>query len=172
VTFNDLSAIDWPAFSTTEQWVKLLDALLALGPQAANTAQRATLADALDAFADHSSSPDFELILKLDRAARRAAQGLRNDNIDAALTELEGASAELKAVAKQLGAVTATLKKEASVLRLERFRQAVTSLTDTIASLNAVSQSLAGDDDAKVTAALVRAVTSAQQLRSLLETKG
>lgn len=169
MNFNDLSSIDWESFSDTAQWAKQLDALLALVPQAGTPAQRGQLADALDAFATHSSSADFEIILRLDRVARRAARALRDADIDAALAELEAASGEFRAVAKEVGAVTASLQKEAALLRAERLRTAVTSLTDTIASLTAVSQSMADIDDPKLTTALSQAVASAQKLRSLIE---
>ena len=169
MTFDDLSSLDWESFSATAQWAKLLDALLALAPQAATAAQRDRLADALDAFADKSSSADFEIILKLDGVARRAARALRDTNIDGALSELESASGEFKAIAKEIGAVTASLQKETALLRAERLRTAVTSLTDTIASLKAVSQSMGDIDDPKLTTALSQAVASAQKLRGLIE---
>lgn len=172
MTFDDLSSIDWESVSTTAQWAKLLDALLALAPQAGTAAQRDRLADALDAFADHSSSPEFGIILKLDRVARRAAQALRGANIDDALAALEAASVEFKAITKEIGAVTASLQKEAAELRAERLRAAVTSLTDTIASLKAVSQSIGDGEDPKLAAALSQAVASAQKLRGLIERTG
>lgn len=172
MNLDDLSSIDWEGVSSTEQWAKLLDALLALSPQAGNTAQRNLLADTLDAFADHSSSPDFEIIVRLDRVARRAARALRDENIDQALAELEASSGEFRAIAKEIGAVTATLQKEAAVLRADRLRTAVTSLTDTIGALKAVSQSLGASDDIKLTAALSQAMTSAQKLRGLIEQNG
>jgi len=172
VSFDDLASLDWDSFSTTAQWAKLLDALLALAPQARSSAQRGQLADALDAFADHSQSTDFELILKLDRVARRAARALREASIDAALAELEAASGEFKVIAKEIGAVTVSLQKEAALLRADRLRTAVTSLTDTIAALKAVSQSVGDSDDAKLTAALSQAVASAQKLRGLIEQAG
>lgn len=169
MTFDDLSSLDWETFSGTAQWAKLLDTLLALAPQARTTVQRKQLADALDAFSDNSSSADFELILKLDRVARRAARALREADIDDAIAALEAASGEFKAITKEIGAVTASLQKEAAVLRAERLRTAVTSLTDTIASLKAVSQSIGDSDDSKLTTALSQAVASAQKLRGLFE---
>lgn len=172
MTFDDLSSIDWENVSTTAQWAKLLDALLALAPQAGSAAQRDRLADTLESFADHSSSPDFEIVLKLDRVARRAARALREANIDDALAALEAASAEFGAVTKEIGAVTASLQKEAAELRAERLRAAVTSLTDTIASLKAVSQSIGDADDPKLATALSQAVASAQKLRGLIERTG
>lgn len=169
MNFDDLPSLDWESFSDTAQWAKLLDAMLALGSHAATAAQRAQLADSLDAFADHSSSADFDLILKLDRVARRAARALREANIDDALAVLEAATAEFRAITKEIGALTSSLKKEASVLRAERLRTAVTSLTDTVASLKAVSQSIGDGDDPKLILALSQAVASAQKLRGLIE---
>lgn len=169
MTFDDLTSIDWESCSATAQWAKLLDSLLALAPLAGTTGQRGQLADALDAFADHSSSPDFEIITKLDRVARRAARALREASIDEALAALEAASGEFRAISKEVGAVTASLQKEAAVLRAERLRTAVTSLSDTIASLKAVSHSMSDSDDTKLTSALSQAVTSAQKLRGLIE---
>jgi septal ring factor EnvC (AmiA/AmiB activator) len=172
VNFDDLSAINWDGFASTEQWAKLLDALLALVPQAGTPAQRDRLADVLDAFADHSTSADFAIILKLDDIARRTAQALRGANIDQALAQLEASSGDLRAIAKEIGAVTATLQKEAAVLRAERLRTAVGSLTDTIAALKAVSQSLDASRDAQLSTALSQAMASAQKLRGLIEQKG
>lgn len=172
MTFDDLSALDWESFSTTAQWTKLLDALLALAPQAGTTVQRGQLADALDAFADHSSSADFDIIIKLDGVARRAARAMREANIDDALASLEAASGEFKAITKEVSAVTASLQKEAALLRAESLRTAVKSLTDTIAALKAVSQSMGDSDDPKLSSALSQAVASAQKLRGLIEQKG
>lgn len=172
MNFHDLSTLDWESVSSTEQWAKLLDTLLALAPQAGTKAQRDSLADTLDAFADHSSSADFEIIIRLDRVARRAARALRDENIDQALAELEASSGEFRAIAKEIGAVTATLQKETAVLRAERLRTAVTSLTDTIGALKAMSQSLGASEDARLTTALSQAMTSAQKLRGLIEQNG
>lgn len=171
MTLDDLPALDWARFSdaSTAEWAKLLDALLALAPQAKSPAQRGVLADALDTYASHSSSPDFDTIIKLDRVARRSARALREANIDAALAELDAASGEFKAITKEIGAVAKSLQKEAAVLRAERLHTAVTSLTDTIASLKSVSQSLNDTDDTKLAAALAQAVASAQKLRGLIE---
>jgi hypothetical protein len=172
VNFNDLTSIDWDGVSSTEQWAKLLDTLLALGPQASTDAQRSRLADTLDAFAEHSSSADFDIIVRLDRVARRAARALRDESIDQALAELEASSGEFRAIAKEIGAVTATLQKEAAVLRAERLRTAVSSLTDTIGALKAVSQSLSATDDTRLTSTLSQVMTSAQKLRGLIEQQG
>lgn len=172
MSFDDLSSIDWESFSTTPQWAKLLDTLLALAPQASTTAQRDLLADTLDAFADHSSSEDFAIIIKLDGVAGRAAQALRLATMGQAIGQLEAASGDFKAITKEIGAVTAALQKEAAVLRAERLRTAVTSLTDTILALKAVSQSVGDKDDVKLTTALAQAMASAQKLRGLIELKG
>ena len=64
------------------------------------------------------------------------------------------------------------LQKEAALLRAQRLTEAVGSLTDTIASLKALSQTTAGEGDEKLVAAIAQAVSSAQLLRSLLERPG
>ena len=169
MTFDDLSSIDWESLSATTQWAKQLDSLLALAPLAGTTGQRGQLANALDAFAEHSSSRDFEIITRFNHVARRPARALRDTSIDEALAALEAASGEFKAISKEVGAVTSSLQKEAAVLRAERLRTAVTSLTDTISSLRAVSQSMGDSDDTKLITALSQAVASAQKLRGLIE---
>ena len=51
---------------------------------------------------------------------------------------------------KELASATVGLKKEASLLRAEKFAAAVTALTETSSSLKALSQVVGGDDDAKL----------------------
>ena len=170
--FEDLATIDWDACESTADWTKLLNDLMGLAQAAAGSAQRDALADRLDEFADRSSSADLDVITRLDRVARRAARALRLQSIDASIGELEAASAEFRAVVKEFSAASIALQKEAALLRAQRLTEAVGSLTDTIASLKALSQTTAGEGDEKLVAAIAQAVSSAQLLRSLLERPG
>lgn len=167
--FDDLGSIDWDAFESTADWTKLLNDLMGLAQVASGNAQRDLLADRLDEFADHSSSEDLDVIAKLDRVARKCARALRMESIADSIKELQAASAEFNLAAKEFSAASAALKKEASQLRLEKFSAAVSSLTEAIASLKALSQATAGDNDEKLAAAIAQAVSSAQKLRGLLE---
>ena len=167
--FEDLGSIDWDAFASTADWAKLLNDLMDLAQIATGNAQRDELADRLDEFADHSSSEDLDVITKLDRIARKCARALRMESIGESIKELQAASADFRLAVKEFSAAAAELKKEASLLRAEKFNAAVSSLTDAIASLKALSQATAGDDDEKLAAAIAQAVSSAQKLRGLLE---
>ena len=89
------------------------------------------LAAKLDEFADKYSGDELSLTTKLDSAAR----ALRNENIDQGIKDLALATSDYRAAVKELDVVTASLKKEASVLRAESFTSAVSSLSETILSL-------------------------------------
>jgi len=169
MNWQKLSAIDWEDFETTADWVKLLNDLLGLKDSADTPAKRDQLADKLDELADHSVSDDLATITKLDASARKAARALRHTNISQSIQELAEATADYQAAVKEFTAASAGLKKEASLLRLEKFTAATSSLTETIASLKNLSQVVSAKDDKKLAAAIVQAVESAQELRALLE---
>jgi hypothetical protein len=166
---EELRAVDFDEPESTEDWVKLLNDLLGLAESAQAAGKGELLADALDEFADHSSSEDLATITKLDAAARRAARALRKADITARVNELAAASADFQAAVKEFDASTAGLKKEASKLRAERITAAVSSLTQTIGSLKNLSQAFESEDADKIAAAIKDAVQSAQKLRTLLE---
>jgi hypothetical protein len=169
MNWESLSSIDWDEFETTADWVKLLNDLLGLKESADGPAKRDRLADKLDEFADRSVSDDLATITKLDASARKAARALRNASISESIKELAAASADYQAAVKEFSAASASLKKEASLLRLERFTAATRSLTETISSLKTLSQVVSSKDDKKLAAAIAQAVKSAQELRSILE---
>lgn len=174
MNWSTLGSIDWDslkATATTTDWVKTLNDLRGLIDTADDMDKRSKLATKLDEFADHSySSEDYLTIIKLDASARRSARALRNTNIDQSIQELAAASAEYQTAVKELTAATAGLKKEASLLRAEKFTAAVTALTETISSLKTVSEVISDDNNAKLTNAINEAVKSAQKLRGILET--
>ena len=172
MTFDELAHIDWEARESTADWTKLLNELMDLTRSEATREQRALLADQLDAFADHSSSDDLEAMVNLDRSARKAARALRLSDIGQSVRELQAASADFQDAVKTISAASATLKKEAGLLRADKLNAAASSLTDTILSLKALSQSTASDSDSKLTAAISQAMDSAQKLRALLEKPG
>ena len=169
MTLDDIRRIDWDGFGSTAEWTRLLDDLLGLAAAATADGRRAELADALDAYADHSTSDDLDVITRLDRVARKAARSLRSDDIAASIGELQGASTEFTAIATEFGITAAGLHEQASALRGARVAAALASLTDTITSL----QSLAGTADIAgrevLDAAIADAVASAQTLRELLD---
>ena len=167
--FEDLSSIDWAAFETTADWVKVLNDLRSLIDQADTSAKRSNLADKLDEFADKSVSEDLVTITKLDGSARKAARALRDENINQRIQELAASSAEFQSAVKELSAATAGLKKEASVLRLERFSTATAALTSTISSLNNLATVVDSRNEDKLAGAIGQAIKSAQSLRKILE---
>jgi DNA-binding ferritin-like protein (Dps family) len=167
--WNALQSIDWSEFETTADWVKLLNELLALVESADTAEKRELVADKLDEFADRSSSEDLATITKLDAAARKAARALRVLEMQQRVSELAAASADYHAAVKELTAASAGLKKEAALLRLEKFGAATTALTETIASLKNLSHVVSASDEKKLAGAIERAVKSAQELRSILE---
>jgi len=169
VNFDDLASIDWTACENTAQWARLLNDLLALGAQADSTDRRDRLADGLDAFANKSNSVDMDIIKKLDAAAGKAARALRLQNMEDNVSQLAADTPAFQAAVKDFNAVSAGLKKEASLLRAETFSAAVQTLTGTITSLNALGQAVNAADDAKIVAAAAQAVQSVQKLRALLE---
>lgn len=170
MNWSTLDSIDWDSLETTADWVKILNDLRGLIDTADDKNKRNKLATKLDEFADHSTSEDLLTITKLDASARKSARALRNVNITESIQELAAASAEYQAAVKEFTAATAGLKKEASLLRAEKFTAAVTTLTETISSLNAVSQVISGDNDVELADAINEAVKSAQNLRGILET--
>jgi hypothetical protein len=166
---ENLDSIDWDSLESTADWVKMLNDLLGLVESAQTPVQRDRLAKALDDFADHSSSDDLNTITKLDASARKTARALRKTDIAASVSDLAAASADFQTAVKEFSAGSANLKKEAAVLRAEKFTAAVTSLTDTIATLKSLSQVITSEDGDKVAAAIKGAAQSAQKLRSILE---
>ena len=169
MNFDDLASIDWTTFESTAQWARLLDDLLALAAQADSADRRDKLADGLDAFTNKSNSVDMDVIKKLDAAAGKAARALRLQNMGDNVNQLAADNPAFQAAVKDFNAVSAGLKKEASLLRAETLNAAIQTLTGTITSLNALSQVVNADDDAKIIAAAAQAVQSAQKLRALLE---
>ena len=170
MNWSTLDSIDWDSLETTADWVKTLNDLRGLIDTADDKDKRSKLATKLDEFADHSVSEDLLTITKLDASARKSARALRNANIEQSIQELAAASAEYQTAVKEFSAATAGLKKEASLLRAEKFTSAVTALSETISSLKTLSQVISGDNDAKLADAINEAVKSAQKLRGILET--
>lgn len=169
MNWSTLDAIDWDGLETTADWVKTLNDLRGLIDTADDKDKRDKLATQLDEFANHSVSDDLFAIIKLDASARKTARALRNSIITESIQELAEASAEYQAAVKEFTAATAGMKKEASLLRAEKFTAAVTALTETISSLKDVSQVISDGNDAKLTDAINEAVKSAQKLRGILE---
>jgi hypothetical protein len=163
MNWNSLDSIDWDEFEATADWIKVLNDLRGLIETADSAEKRGKLADKLDEFADHSSSEDLGTITKLDTSARKAARALRIAEITERIQTLAAASADYQTAVKEFSAVTAGLKKEASLLRAERFTKSVTALTETISSLKNLSQVIEGEN------AITEAVKSAQKLRAILE---
>lgn len=167
--WEDLGAIDWSVPESTANWVKLLNELLELSKSADTSQKSSKLADALDSFADNSSSDDLSIITKLDASARKAARALRLADITQRIKDLEAASADYRATVKELDAATASLKKEARLLRAEKVTAAVGALTDTVLALNQLSQTITEQDSAKLTDAIQQTIKTAQKLRTILE---
>ena len=167
--WNNLKDINWGGMESTSDWVKTLNDLLELANSADSPDKRNQLADKLDEFADNSSSDDLTTITKLDAAARKAAQALRNQNIAQGIQELAAASGNYRTSVKELDAATASLKKEAGVLRAEKFTAAVSSLSDTILSLKNLSKVAKDGNDIQLVNAINQSIESAQKLRSILE---
>ena len=169
MNWNTLDSIDWDDVETTADWVKILNDLRGLIDSADNPVKRDQLAAKLDEFADHSNSDDLNVIIKLDASARKSAQALRSKSISESIATLAAASAEFQAVVKEFAAATVSLKKEASLLRGEKFIASVSSLTETITALKNLSQVITSDDDHQLGAAIAQTVQSAQKLRGILE---
>jgi hypothetical protein len=167
--FEDLASIDWDQFETTADWVKVLSELRGLIDQADTATKRSSLAAKLDEFADRSASEDLATIIKLDASARKAARALRDENVNQRIEELAASAAEFQTAVKELSAAAADLKKEASVLRLERFRTATAALTSTISSLSDLAKVVEDGNEAKLKGAIGKVIENAQSLRKLLE---
>lgn len=169
MNWDNLNDIDWDGFVSTADWVKTLNDLLALANSADSPDKRNQMADKLDEFADNSNSDDLTTITKLDAAARKAARALRNQNIAQGIQELATVSGEYRTAVKELDAATAILKKEAKVLRAEKFTAATTSLSDTILSLKNLAQVAKDGNNAELIDAINQSIANAQKLRGILE---
>ena len=167
--WEDLGAIEWSVPESTADWVKLLNELLELSKSADTSQKSSNLADALDSYADNSSSDDLSTITKLDASARKAARALRLADINQRIKDLEAASADYRATVKELDAATASLKKETRLLRAEKVTAAVGALTDTVLALNQLSQTLTEEESTKLRDAIQQTVKTAQKLRTILE---
>jgi hypothetical protein len=169
MTWDQIAGIVWPEGEPTAVWAATLSALLELAKSADTGEKRNLLADALDSFADNSSADDLTTIAKLDLAARKCARGLRVIVISDAIEALKASSAVYQTAVKELDAAMAGLKKEAKLLRTERFSAAVVSLTETINALKNLGGAVKAQDGEKLKDGITSAITSAQKLRSILE---
>jgi hypothetical protein len=169
VNWAKLDSIDWDEFETTADWAKILNDLLGLVDTASDEGKRTKLATALDEFADHSVSDDLTTITKLDASARKAARALRITNMQERNAALAAASSDYQAAVKEFSAATAGLKKEASLLRLEKFTDSINALTGTITSLKTLAQVIEDEQNDKLKGAVDEAVKSAKKLRDILE---
>ncbi len=168
--WSDLENIAWDSNETTADWVKTLNDLRGLIDAADKEDKRSALAAKLDEFADRSNSDDLLTITKLDTSARKYARALRNTNIEERTKSLSAASDEYVSAVKEFSEATVGLKKEASLLRAERFVASIAALTQMISSLIVLSQAIGSKDDSSLVKAINEAVKSAQKLRSILET--
>ena len=169
ISWNTLQDIDWPATAPTADWVKALDELLALAADADTPSKCSALADALDQFADSSNAEDLASVATLDKAARKAARGLRMADMAQRIQALEAACSDYRAAVKALDAATSGLQEEARLLRAQQVTAALTSLSGTIAALNHLSESAKAQNDAQLLEAIDQAARSMKKLRSLLE---
>lgn len=167
--FQDLASIPWDELETTTDWTKLLNLLLSLAEAPDLVDFRGDLADALDTFIARSSSDDLRAMAKLDRVADKAGRALRLANMEASVAQLEAASMDFQNVTKELTATALALAKEAKMLRADRVKEAISSLTDSVVSLKSLSDVLDPGHDTQIADAISKAVASAQKLRALLE---
>ena len=169
MTWDELAGIVWPEGEPTAVWAATLSALLELAKSAETSGKRNLLADTLDRFADNSSADDLTTIAKLDATARKCGRGLRGIDIGDAIAALKASSAVYQTAVKELDVAMAGLKKEAKVLRAEKFNAAVVSLTDTITALKNLGGAVKAQDAVKLKDGISSALASAQKLREILE---
>lgn len=169
MTWDDIATIVWPEGQPTAVWSATLSELLELAKSADTAEKRNVLADALDSFADNSSTEDLTTISKLDLAARKCARGLRSIDIENAVEALKAVSILYQTAVKELDAAVAGLKKEAKVLRAEKVSAAVVSLTETITALKNLGGAVKAQDSAGLKDGINSAMTSARKLRQILE---
>lgn len=166
--FTQLATMVWDDYQTTQDWIDLLKELLELIKEA-KPEELERLADTLDEFADRSTSENLTTIAKLDASARKTARALRDQDVDRRIQELSAASADYRSTVKEFKVVTEVLKKEATVLRLEKVNAAAASLTSAISSLKNLALAIDGQDEEKLKDAIRDTITSAQTLREILE---
>ncbi|MES2936434.1 MAG: hypothetical protein V4864_02055 [Pseudomonadota bacterium] len=170
MNIGDLNSIDWNRAGLAN-WKPLLDDLMALAGQAAqfNPTQQSALADALDRFATDSFDPkESDAISQLSRSARAMARTMREGSSDQLAAQLAAGSAAYTAMAQQMQAQNATLKQQASILKLEQLTAATNALGQAVAALDKLKDVVKGTDDANLAATLASAVDTIKKLRDTL----
>jgi hypothetical protein len=148
---------------------------MALAGQAAqfNPAQQSALADALDRFAADSFDPkEADAISQLSRSARAMARTMRESSSDALAAQLAQGSAAYAAMAQQMQAQNATLKQQASILKLEQITAATTALGQAVTALDKLKDVVKGSSDANLAATLASAIDTIKKLRDTLSNSG
>lgn len=167
--FSDLNTIDWDLLKSTEDWIMCFDDLRGLISDANSIDFRDQLADAFDNFADHSTSDNISLIAKLDASARKTARALRIESISERIEALKSASDDYQAAVDLFQGVTKNMRKEAALLRAEKFTAAASSLTDTVNALKNLSKVISNKDGKQLAVAISQALASTSKLRDLLK---
>ncbi|MBA2675428.1 hypothetical protein [Ramlibacter sp.] len=170
MSIDDLHAIDWNRTGLIG-WKPLLDQLMALAAQAAQftPTQRGDLADALDRFANDAFDPqEMSAISQLSRSANASARTLRQSAAADLAAALVQGSAAYTAMAQQMQAQNATLKQQASILKLEQLTAATRALDQAMAALKQLKDTVAGGKDQKLSDAVASAIDTVKKLRDTL----
>ena len=162
---------EWDDIHDFEGWNKKLGELLAEAATAGkceDVEPRFKLCQRLNEFVVRSG-PNDEKIRALDKIAGAVASDLMRLTIEERLKALVERNTELARLAKEFQAQADAAASAAGVIRLEKARKVVLTLTDTVSAIKEFGNALEEEQDADLAARLDRAMKSIQDLRSLIE---
>ena len=115
------------------------------------------------------SSPNTDEIIALDQLATNAARELSLDVVSGAVDRIAARTARLRAITKQLDAVTAKAEQAASSLRLEKAHRVIDAFTEAVRAVDDLDKVLEDGTDDQLRKRLEKLTTSLVGLRDELD---
>ena len=154
-----------------EGWQAKLKELLAAAEKASTKNDddvRITVAGRLNDFV-LASSPNTEEIIALDQLATKAASELSLAAVGDAVDRIAARTARLRAITKQLDAVTAKAEQAAASLRLEKAHRVIDAFTEAVRAVDDLDKVLEDGTDDHLRKRLEKLTTSLVDLRDELD---
>ena len=154
-----------------QAWKKKLEKLLDEAeklPDGGDLEARCALADSFVEFII-DSSPNTPQMLSLDRIADQARRAVLMSAIDDRMKSLDNRRQDLLLLTKEVAVATEAARDAASLLRLKRAREVVTSLTHSISSIKHFRDALKEGEGATLVQSLDNLVESLKQTRDTIE---
>jgi hypothetical protein len=115
------------------------------------------------------SSPNTDEIVALDQLATAAARELSLDVVGGAVERIAARTARLRAIAKQLDALTAKVEQAAASIRLEKAHRAIDAFTEAVRAVDDLDKVLEDGSDDDLRKRLAKLAASLVDLRDQLD---